>query len=83
MRESTREVPLSPRRSRGWELTASHNLEERERAREALMLTLSDDSLTSILKDLRNFREGKPLQPKVQKILEGVLRENTLRKMYR
>jgi len=45
-----------------------------------LMLSLSDHGLNSVLKDLRNFRHGKPLQAKVRKILEGVLRENALRK---
>jgi hypothetical protein len=45
-----------------------------------LMLNLSDHGLNSVLKDLRNFRDGQPLHPKVRKILEGVLRENALRK---
>jgi len=80
MSEPTREVPPRPSLIHEREISARHYLEERERALEALMLSLSDDSLTSILKALRNFREGKPLPPKVRKILEGVLQENAQQK---
>lgn len=75
MNEPTQEVPPSHSYLLGQRLSATRYLEERERAQEALMLSLSDDGLSSILKALRQFREGKPLLPKVRKILEGVLRE--------
>jgi hypothetical protein len=68
------------KRMYGYALQAREALAEQRRAREALMLSLSDHGLNSVLKDLRNFRDGQPLQPKVRKILEGVLRENALRK---
>jgi hypothetical protein len=75
MSDSTRETPPNPRLILGMQEAARHNLEERARAREALMLSLSDAGLSSILKGLRNFREGERLPPKVRKILDGVLRE--------
>ena len=64
------------RRMHGYAPQAREELAEQRRAREALMLSLSDNGLNSVLKDLRNFRDGKPIQPKVRKILEGVLRKN-------
>lgn len=73
MSKPTRETPPTARFILGQELMARRNLEEHERACEALMLSLSDDGLASILKSLRRFREGKPLPRKVRNILEGVL----------
>jgi hypothetical protein len=68
------------KRMYGYALQAREALAEQRRARAAFMLSLSDHGLNSVLQDLRNFRDGQPLHPKVRKILEGVLRENALRK---
>ena len=76
--QQTHEIPPNPGLMRGRQLMALEYAEERKRAREALLLSLSDESLTSILKELRKFREGKLLPPKVRKILEGVLLESSL-----
>jgi hypothetical protein len=71
-----------PGRIPSYALAAREAVAEQHRAREALMLSLSENGLNYVLKDLRNFRNGKPLQPKVRTILEGVLREDDLRKSH-
>jgi hypothetical protein len=37
---------------------------------------LADEALQMLLKDLRRFRDGKPLQTKVYKILQALLKED-------
>jgi hypothetical protein len=72
--------PGSTRLKQGIRLSMLHSLaeaqDETQRGHEALALSLSHDGLNTVLKDLRNFRNGNPLQAKVRKLLEDILTED-------
>jgi hypothetical protein len=81
------ETPPRPSLIRGWKLAALQYVAEvqaeNQRRTAALAVGLSDDGLNALLKALRQFRDGKPLPPKMRKVLEDVLQEHTRRKIRR
>jgi uncharacterized protein YicC (UPF0701 family) len=62
---------------------ADDALAEAQRQREALILSLSEDGLHTLLKEMRKFREGSPLKAKIRKLLDAILRENQRRELER
>jgi hypothetical protein len=61
----------------------SYLLEEYNRQRKALAVSLSDDGLQALLEELRTFRNGERLSRKTRKILDNILSEDTHRKASR